>query len=84
MKKLKINQLNTEYAKLHIQNKDNDFDIEVSNLNDFTSFTNNFGFQTTERPKQEGFHAEDYYPWNENFIWNYNLIKEFFSIVTDK
>ena len=41
-------------------------------------------FQGNEKPKQEGFNAVNYYPWNENFLWNYSLIKEFFSIVDDK
>ena len=83
MKKLKINQQNIELSKVNIQSKENDNDIEVSSLNDYSPF-NNYGYQQIERIKQEEFHAEDYYPWNENFIWNYHLIKEFFPIITDK
>jgi hypothetical protein len=37
-----------------------------------------------ENEEEEKFRAEAYFPWNENFMWNYSLIKEFFSLVEDK
>jgi hypothetical protein len=57
---------------------------DVVNAAAFTSFRD----KLTETPgsdgKKESFQAETYFPWNENFLWNYTLIKEFFSVVQDK
>lgn len=30
------------------------------------------------------FDYSKYFPWNEKFLWNYHLMKEFFSIIKDK
>ena len=85
MKKLKSHQANAEYTKNTITKREFESEIEGSEMNEYSSFnTNNHIFQNSDRLRVEGFHAEDYYPWNENFLWNYHLIKEFFSIITDK
>lgn len=57
-------------------------DHSDTNYNNSSFITNLY--QNNEKVKREEFHAEDYYPWNENFLWNYSLINEFFSIVQDK
>lgn len=74
-----------DIPRFNFLNKDKDSE-EPSETNEFSSFvTTNLAFGGgTERPKIEEFHAEDYYPWNEKFQWNYYLIKEFFSLVKDK
>lgn len=51
----------------------------------FSSFNNGKFVEIPKvENKKESFQAETYFPWNENFLWNYSLIKEFFSVVKDK
>lgn len=49
-----------------------------------TSFAKKKSEEKKDNISEEPFQANTYYPWNENFLWNYSLIKEFFSIVKDK
>lgn len=85
MKKLKAHHPGQEYNKNTFTKREFESEVDASEINEYSSFnTTNHIFQNSERIKSEGFHAEDYYPWNENFLWNYHLIKEFFSIVNDK
>jgi len=94
MKKLKTNHAhmpNQEYGK-HWGRKDFDCDTETDFIADHSdrhgahsSFnTSLYPNPVNERVSSEGFQAGDYYPWNETFMWNYHLLKEFFSIVSDK
>ena len=63
--------------------RDNESENEPSDINPYSSFAN-LSSTNTAGIKHEGFQAEKYYPWNENYQWNYHLIKEFFSILDDK
>lgn len=87
LKKLKANHPHShsqDHSKLNIHKKDIESEVETEFMDHSSFATNLFQNPTPEVNKQEGFHAEDYYPWNENFMWNYFLMKEFFSIVSDK
>ena len=87
LKKLKANHPHShsqDHSKLNIPKKDIESEFETDFIDHSSFATNLFQNPANEVSKQEGFHAEDYYPWNENFMWNYFLMKEFFSIVSDK
>jgi len=81
MKKIKINLpiIEAKLPKIPISKSKSD----QMNFDGFTAFTNNIMRKDSEDSKPE-FHAEDYYPWNEKYLWNYHLITDFFSKVNDK
>lgn len=86
LKKLKVSHINPqEHSKFSLfKGKDIESEYEDPILYSNCKHFKYYLIIGSERVKQEGFHAEDYFPWNENFMWNYSLTKEFFSIVTDK
>ena len=83
MKKLKASDKNKGH-KRKFSNYKKSFSA-MRKTYDFTSFQKKFSNNTSKTSEEEEtFQAETYFPWNENFMWNYWLIHEFFSIINDK
>lgn len=56
---------------------------DVIEFDGFSTFNKKYN-DIKANEKEEIFQAEVYFPWNENFLWNFSLIKEFFSTIKDK